>query len=130
MKIRFLTWKMRGRLIHELDLYTSKYGTLHYTVAHRSTRHRSISSETSPSWQKTLQMPINSSKKCAPQPHSLVTAGIEIIVLVAEKSTDTTTTTAMLPIGGETIYYPKASLLEAGKKRGPQTTNKHRGKLK
>ena len=25
-KIWFLTWKMRGRLIHEFDLYTSKYG--------------------------------------------------------------------------------------------------------
>ena len=26
MKIRFLTLKMGGRLIHEFDLYTSKYG--------------------------------------------------------------------------------------------------------
>ena len=68
---------------------------LHYAAAHRSTRHTSISLETSPSWQKTSQMQTDSLKKYVLQPHRLVTAGIDVIVLAVEKSTDTTTTTAM-----------------------------------
>jgi len=59
-----------------------------------------------------------------PSAHRLVTAGIEVIVLAIEKSTDITTTTAMLPIGEETIFYPSAILLGAGKQTGPQANTK------
>jgi len=79
--------------------------------------------ETFPSWQKTSQMQTDSPKKCVPWPHRLVTAGIEVIVLAVEKYTDNTiTTTAMLPIGEETIFFMQEPLSSGRKKEG--TTNK------
>ena len=69
-------------------------------------------------------MPTDSPKKCVPQPHKLVTAGIEVIVRAIEKSTDTTTTTAMLPIGEETIFIQRPAS-SGQEKRGDhkQTVN-------
>ena len=102
---------------------TSIKTMLHYAVAHRSTRHTSISLETPPSWQKTSQMQTDSPKKFVPRPHRQVTGRDRRNGLGGrKKSTDIITTTIMLPIGEEKIFYPRAIFTAASQQNRAQSS--------